>query len=177
MVVSRRSAGARRRHLPESQQELLLPHQENRFIAASTHSAASASGPSAASEFPAARGQYVAIYDERCEICQTFVSWLRLLDRHRKVAPVPILAELLPAIHPSLELDTCLHALHVVTPSRTVHRGWAAVAALARLFPETFLIGWLGRIPPFRWIGEAAYRFVARNRHAISKCCAPMSRG
>ena len=128
------------------------------------------SGSSPTSEFPVSRGQYVAIYDEQCEICQAFVSWLRLLDRHRKVAPVPILPELLPAIHPSLDLDACLRELHVVTPGGTVHRGWDAVAALARLFPETFLIGWLGSVPPFRWIGEAAYRFVARNRYAVSKC-------
>jgi glyoxylase-like metal-dependent hydrolase (beta-lactamase superfamily II)/predicted DCC family thiol-disulfide oxidoreductase YuxK len=113
---------------------------------------------------------YVAIYDGQCEICQAFVSWLRLLDRDHKVLALPIDPELLSAIHPSLELDGCLRELHVVTPQRTVRRGWDAVAELARLFRATFLIGWLGQIPPFRWIGQIAYGFVARNRYAVSKC-------
>ena len=116
------------------------------------------------------RGRYVAIYDEQCEICQAFVSWLRLLDRRHKVAPLPIDPEILPAIHPSLELNACLRELHVVTPDGSVECGWGAVAALARLFPVTFVIGWLGQFPPFRWIGVVGYRFVARNRYAVSKC-------
>ncbi len=112
----------------------------------------------------------MAIYDEQCEICQAFVSWLRLLDRHHKVSALPITPELLPGIHSTLELDACLRELHVVTPKGMVRRGWEAVAELARLFPATYLIGWLGQIPPFRWIGDIAYRFVARNRYAVSKC-------
>ena len=87
-----------------------------------------------------------------------------------EVSAVPILPESLAAIHPSLQLDACLRELHVVTPQGDVRRGWDAVAELARLFPVTFVIGWLGIVPPFSWLGRAAYRFVARNRYAVSKC-------
>jgi glyoxylase-like metal-dependent hydrolase (beta-lactamase superfamily II)/predicted DCC family thiol-disulfide oxidoreductase YuxK len=72
--------------------------------------------------------------------------------------------------HPGLELEDCLRELHVITPGGAVRRGWDAVAELARLFPPTWLIGTLGRIPPFRWMGHVGYRFVARNRYAVSKC-------
>jgi glyoxylase-like metal-dependent hydrolase (beta-lactamase superfamily II)/predicted DCC family thiol-disulfide oxidoreductase YuxK len=116
------------------------------------------------------RGKYVAIYDEQCEICQSFVSWLRILDRQHRVLPVPIVPELLSAIDPDLALEECLRELHVLTPRGDTQRGWGAVAELARLFPSTFLIGWLGRVPPFSWIGKIAYKFVARNRYAVSKC-------
>ena len=134
-------------------------------------SAQSAAGPPAKEQFSVPRGQYIALYDEQCEICQAFVSWLRLLDRHRKVVPLPIDPQLLGTIHPSLELDDCLRELHVVAPDGVlVRRGWDAVATLARLFPATFLIGWLGRFPPFRWCGDLGYRFLARNRYAVSKC-------
>ena len=98
------------------------------------------------------------------------VSWLRALDRHERVLPLPIVPELLSAIDPDLAVNECLRELHVVTPRGAIERGWTAVTELARLFPTTFLIGWLGRIPPFRWLGETAYRFVARNRYAVSKC-------
>ena len=114
--------------------------------------------------------QYVAIYDEQCEICQAFVSWLRLLDRQHKVAPVPIDPATLCAIRPNLEIENCLRELHVIAPDASVQRGWDAVACLARLFPATFMIGWLGRFPPFRWFGVMGYRFIARNRYAVSKC-------
>ena len=83
---------------------------------------------------------------------------------------VPIVPELLTRIHPGLELDACLRELHVVTPQGKVRRGWDAVAHLARLFPATFVIGWLGSCPTLSWLGDAAYRFVARNRYAVSKC-------
>ena len=116
------------------------------------------------------RDRYVAIYDEQCEICQAFVSWLRLLDRRGRVHALPIEPHSLPGLHSTLTVESCLRELHVITPSADVRRGWAAVAELARLFPATFLIGWFGRIPPFNWLGEIAYRFVARNRYAISKC-------
>ena len=114
--------------------------------------------------------RYIALYDGQCEICQAFVSWLRVLDRKHEVTALPIDPDTLPTVHPDLQLDDCLRELHVVTPAGQIYRGWDAVAALARLFPATFLIGWLGRIPPFRWLGAAAYKFVARNRYAVSKC-------
>lgn len=135
----------------------------------SSHTAVSASS-SSVRDAGFRPDQYAAIYDEQCEICQAFVSWLRLLDRHAKVAALPIDPEMLPLIHPALKLDDCLRELHVVTPDGEVRRGWDAVAELARLFPATFPIGWLGQFPPFRWLGHAAYRFVARNRYAVSKC-------
>ena len=119
---------------------------------------------------PPSAARHVAIYDGQCEICQAFVSWLRLLDRKDQVAALPIDAETLAQVHPDLKLDDCLRELHVISPCGQVYCGWDAVAVLARLFPPTFLIGRLGRMPPFRWIGIAGYRFIARNRYAISKC-------
>ena len=98
------------------------------------------------------------------------MSWLTLLDRHQRVAPVPIDPASLPELYPKLDLDDCLRQLHVIAPGGETYRGWNAVTALARLLPATVLLGWIGRVPPFCWLGDAAYRFVARNRYAVSKC-------
>jgi glyoxylase-like metal-dependent hydrolase (beta-lactamase superfamily II)/predicted DCC family thiol-disulfide oxidoreductase YuxK len=143
-------------------------HDGGSVIAASEQSTVPASSKTC--DHTLLRGMYIAIYDGQCEICQAFVSWLRLLDRHGRVAAVPIDPERLPTLHDSLDLDSCLRELHVITPQNAVRRGWDAVAELARLFPSTFLIGWLGQFPPFRWFGQVAYRFIARNRYAVSKC-------
>jgi glyoxylase-like metal-dependent hydrolase (beta-lactamase superfamily II)/predicted DCC family thiol-disulfide oxidoreductase YuxK len=106
-------------------------------------------------------------YDSQCEICQAGVSWLRFLDRRERTECLPIDAGSIERA--GLDLEACTRQLHVVTP-RGVLAGWNAVAHLARLFPATWLIGALGCVLPFRWVGESLYGWVARNRYALSKC-------
>lgn len=108
-------------------------------------------------------------YDDQCEICQACVSWLRLLDRKGRAECIGIHPETLGA-HPALALDRCLQQLHVVDSGGQVLSGWTAVARLARLSPWTWWIGALGVVPPFSWLGNLVYSFVAKNRYALSKC-------
>src|SRR5438552_2223619 len=110
---------------------------------------------------------YNVYYDDQCEICQAGVAWLHTLDKRGVVNCVPIDADSLP---PPLELEACLRVLHIVTADSRVLAGWNAVAALARLFPPTWLVGFIGSIPPFRWVASALYRYVAANRYALSRC-------
>src|SRR5579863_107288 len=109
----------------------------------------------------------LVLYDSQCEVCQAGVSWLRLLDRHHRTQCLPLDPGLTARL--GLNIEACTQQLHVVTP-RGVAVGWKAVAHLARLFPPTWLMGALGAVPPFRWAGEAAYGWLARNRYALSKC-------
>ncbi|HVP52121.1 MAG TPA: MBL fold metallo-hydrolase [Terriglobales bacterium] len=119
---------------------------------------------------PATAGVYTALYDGQCEICQAFVSWLRVLDKRHRVTSTPISAEALQQLGKELDLTACLRQLHVIRPEGRIEVGWDAVACLARLFPATWVIGTLGRIPPFRQLGRLAYGFVAANRYSLSKC-------
>ena len=114
--------------------------------------------------------RYAVIYDDQCEICQSFVAWLHLLDRGHQVDCFPIDPAALHHLHPRLSLDACLREIHVVTPEGEVRVGWDGVAALARLFPATWPIGALGDLPPFRGLARRLYRWVAANRYALSKC-------
>jgi glyoxylase-like metal-dependent hydrolase (beta-lactamase superfamily II)/predicted DCC family thiol-disulfide oxidoreductase YuxK len=114
--------------------------------------------------------QYRVIYDGQCEICQGCVTWLKTLDRNHKILAVPISPEDLSSIDPRLSLEDCLQQLHVVTPAGKIIVGWEAVAALARLFPSTWLVGVLGQRFPFRNAGCLLYGFVASNRYSLSKC-------
>jgi predicted DCC family thiol-disulfide oxidoreductase YuxK len=112
---------------------------------------------------------HTVLYDGQCEICQASVAWLHTLDRRGWW----IAGRSFPrasALDPKLRLEDCLRELHVLDPDGRILTGWDAVAALARLFPPTWIVGALGRIPPFRWLGRAAYRFVAANRYSLSKC-------
>jgi glyoxylase-like metal-dependent hydrolase (beta-lactamase superfamily II)/predicted DCC family thiol-disulfide oxidoreductase YuxK len=113
---------------------------------------------------------YDVFYDGQCEICQACVSWLQILDRRGQTSAIAISPEVLAERGGALDLDDCLRELHVVASSGEIYKGWDAVARLARLFPATWIIGALGNVPPFKQLGRAIYRFVARNRHALSKC-------
>ncbi|SRR5579871_1038017 len=111
------------------------------------------------------RGFHV-YYDDQCEVCQAGVSWLRVLDRRGVVDVIALSSVPLPA---GLVMENCLRELHVVIAEKT-YVGWDAVARLARLFPPTWLIGAVGAVPPFSWLGRGLYRYVAANRHAVSRC-------
>jgi hydroxyacylglutathione hydrolase len=113
---------------------------------------------------------YRVLYDGQCEICQACVSWLKALDHENKTICLPISTASLPACDSSLNMDTCLQQLHVVTPEGEICAGWDAVTCLARLFPPTRLIGVLGERFPFRQAGRLCYHFVASNRYSLSKC-------
>jgi len=113
---------------------------------------------------------YRVLYDGQCEICQSCVAWLKTLDRENKTLPLPISAELLPTIDSRLGMDECLRQLHVITSEREILVGWDAVAALARLFWFTWILGTLGQRFPFRNAGRLLYSFVATNRYSLSKC-------
>jgi glyoxylase-like metal-dependent hydrolase (beta-lactamase superfamily II)/predicted DCC family thiol-disulfide oxidoreductase YuxK len=113
---------------------------------------------------------FKVLYDGQCEICQACVSWLQILDRGRLTESIPIDADTLQLIDPRLKVDACLRELHVLDSNGKLYSGWDAVARLARLFPLTWILGAAGSIPPLKQLGRLVYRFIARNRHSLSKC-------
>jgi glyoxylase-like metal-dependent hydrolase (beta-lactamase superfamily II)/predicted DCC family thiol-disulfide oxidoreductase YuxK len=114
-------------------------------------------------------GEFRVYYDGQCEICQACVAWLRILDRRGITCAIPISDEALRD-DARLDADACLRELHVTAPDGRLYAGWDAVARLARLFPLSWVVGALGAVPPFQQMCRLGYRFVARNRHALSKC-------
>ncbi|HXY50062.1 MAG TPA: DCC1-like thiol-disulfide oxidoreductase family protein [Terriglobales bacterium] len=126
--------------------------------------------PAKRNEPAPSQAAYRVLYDGQCEICQACVAWLKTLDHEIKTVSLPISAEVLPTVDSRLRIDECLRQLHVVIPKGEILVGWDAVAALALLFPSTWLIGVLGRRFPFRNAGRWFYNFVAMNRYSLSKC-------
>src|SRR5215831_8802829 len=114
--------------------------------------------------------RYHVIYDEQCEVCQAGVSWLKVLDHEKRIVCHPIDLDTLQELHPDLKIEACLRELHVITPDNKVVVGADAVILLARLFPETRVIGAITGAPGMRAISKILYRLVALNRYALSKC-------
>jgi predicted DCC family thiol-disulfide oxidoreductase YuxK len=82
---------------------------------------------------------------------------------------VPLDEGVKSGLHPALQMDACRRLMHVVSPDHRVLVGWDAVTGLARLFPWTWIVGVIGGIGPFRWLGRHVYRWVADHRYGISR--------
>lgn len=117
-----------------------------------------------------AASHFTVLYDGQCEICQASVAWLQILDTRHLTHSVAVDADSLRLLDPRLDVDACLRELHVLDSNVRLYVGWDAVARLARLFPSTWIIGAVGSLPPLKQLGRLAYRFIARNRHSLSKC-------
>lgn len=114
---------------------------------------------------------HVALYDDQCEICQTFGTWLRLLDDEGAVRLQPIDPAALSALHPDLRLDEVLKNLHVVClEDGRLLSGAPALAELAGLFGATRWLGAAARLPLLDRAAARLYRAIADNRYALSKC-------
>ncbi len=64
---------------------------------------------------------------------------------------------------PRKELD---NEMHVRTPEAWL-KGFEAWLALLRVLPRLVWLGRIASVPPFRWIGPYAYRFIARHRYSL----------
>ncbi|MGQ0574108.1 MAG: DCC1-like thiol-disulfide oxidoreductase family protein [Pseudonocardia sp.] len=113
----------------------------------------------------------VALYDAQCEICQAGVSWIRALDLEGVVECRPLQDGPPVEVHPDLDDAACRRELHVVDRADgRVHVGWAAVTLLASTLPFLRPLGAVGAHPAVARFGDAGYRTLARNRHALSVC-------
>src|SRR5215467_13653133 len=109
-------------------------------------SAATTPQPSHAASPQRALARYSVIYDGQCEVCQAFISWLKVLDKKHAARCLAVDEQVLREFN--LRADDCLRELHVVTDSGQIVRGWDAIACLARLSPWTWLVGAVFGVPP-----------------------------
>ena len=114
-------------------------------------------------------------YDDQCEVCQAGVAWLRWLNRRQRcgVVAIPLSSVLAgdpDAAPPEVPVEDLLRHLPVAAPSGQVSVGAPAVAALARLFPLTWFVGWLASVPGVSAVAGWFYRWVAANRYSLSRC-------
>ena len=106
-------------------------------------------------------------YDGDCSVCSKSMARLKRLDRRGRVRAVPFAGADLPA---GITERDARRELHVVSSAGHVYRGWGAATKLLRLSPATWLIGAIGAVPPFRWIGSIGYRAFAKRRYRFNHC-------
>lgn len=124
----------------------------------------------------------VLIYDGDCGFCTTAVRFglRRVRPRCTAVPWQSLGAAELAAL--GVTRERAEHEALWVTPSGAVHGGVQAVAKALLSAPGG---GWpvagaLLTLPPQRWLGAAAYRLVAANRHRLpggaAACAVPPAR-
>ncbi|RJL34002.1 thiol-disulfide oxidoreductase DCC family protein [Bailinhaonella thermotolerans] len=107
----------------------------------------------------------VLIYDGDCGICTRCVAFVERRMRTRAEITAWQFADLAAL---GTTAERAEHEVLWAEPGGRVHGGAQAVA---RLLIDAGLpwapLGWVARIPPFRWIAHGLYRLVADNRHRL----------
>lgn len=94
-------------------------------------------------------------------------AWVRRNDRRGRFVLVPYQQAPSPPMTPELYED-CARAMNVIrADGRRLRAGRAALYVLARLGYGPLV--WIGWLPPFSWLVEIAYRFVADHRTALGR--------
>ena len=116
----------------------------------------------------AAAARLVVLYDADCGFCSWCATALDRLDgRHRlRLLPLQRAATYLDDAPPQA---TLLDQIHVRDEAGRWHRGGTALLRVAGVVPILRPLAVAGRIPPVRWVFEAWYRVVARNRHRLGR--------
>lgn len=109
----------------------------------------------------------LVIYDGHCSLCRASMDKLeRMLgDRVQRMDFRVVPPE---QIHPDLSVERCQAQMHVVEMSR-VYGAAEAMVRVLRLHRGYRLVVWLYDVPPFGWLAERAYQWVARNRFRLSR--------
>ena len=111
---------------------------------------------------PASR---LVVWDENSTLCRSWIRWCQRLDWlgiHRFIGASQVEA----STHTSLERNNADEALYLISPAGRVS-SFAAVRVILEVFPVSFLLVPLLRLPPLDQLGRSAYRAVAMRRRRI----------
>lgn len=130
---------------------------------------ASVAAETRADPFP---GRAVVLYDGDCPFCRRSVAILRKLDWLDRLAYQSAReADKLPPSHVALEPHRLIEEMHVLTPDRRhAYAGYRAFRWIAWRLPLTWLVAPFLYLPGVPWLGNRAYRWVAKNRFNLVPC-------
>lgn len=110
-------------------------------------------------------GRLNAIYDGQCSLCERARRLAMILDWRQRLIFTDLhdpaaLQTYLPGVSPSESRAS----LHLLLDNGQILRGFAAIRRMMRELPLLTLPAWCLYAPPLRYLGERAYRIIARNR-------------
>lgn len=109
----------------------------------------------------------VLVYDGDCAFCQASVHWAQ-----RRIGRMPAVVAYQTAdlVAFSLTAEQCATAVQYVARDRHVYSAHDAVSAvLLAAGKGWWVLGALMHLPGVHWLSGVAYRWVARNRHRLTR--------
>lgn len=111
-----------------------------------------------------------AVYDGMCVICNQTRRIVTALDWFKRVEFLDLHNwNEVSTRYPSLDYETAMGQLHVVTPEGQLIGGFEGVRRMLRDLPLGYPVWLLLHLPGMTWAGNHVYRFIARNRYRINK--------
>jgi predicted DCC family thiol-disulfide oxidoreductase YuxK len=110
------------------------------------------------------------LYDADCGFCTRWAWRLMYFAGPRGFHLAPLQA---PWVRPALGLsgEELLEELRVLTAGGAIYGGADALLYLAKEVPWARPLAFAGRLPGMMFLMRAAYRWIARHRHTISRTC------
>lgn len=110
-------------------------------------------------------GSRLVVWDDTCSFCRGWVTWMRRLDwlrvhRFEGSSRPEALAEA------EVSVEDANEEIKVRVGARTVG-GFAAIGTILESLPVGFLWARALTVPSLSWLGDEAYRRVARRRHCL----------
>lgn len=105
----------------------------------------------------------VLIFDGYCGFCTRTVGWLLRLDRRHRLVALPYQAGHVLGEY-ALTAAECDEAAWAIAPDGGRHRGAGAINAALGAALGTRAPLLVYRLPGMRWLQEAVYAWVSRNR-------------
>ena len=117
------------------------------------------------------RTSIYVFYDGGCGICTSTIAVLRRLDLLNRVELIDVTRQWksVSAQFPMLTRERCLADMQAVTSDGSVHSGFDAYHALARVFPLGLLARPILQVSAVQRLGRRLYRRVAAHRGCSGK--------
>lgn len=114
----------------------------------------------------------VVLFDGDCAFCRRSIRVLQSLDWFNRLAYQSAReTDRLPATAVPLDPQKLIEEMHVVPRGGVgVRAGFSAFRWIAWRLPATVLLAPFLYIPGVLWLGNRAYRWVARNRFQLVPC-------
>jgi predicted DCC family thiol-disulfide oxidoreductase YuxK len=126
-----------------------------------------AAEPPLAAERTTPPGQYVVLYDGRCQLCTAQVQNLLALARPGAVQGVDFQEPANLGRFPGVTHAACMRAMHLVTPDGRVYSGFEAAVRAVATRPVLGPLAYAYYLPGVRLVCDVAYQLIAAHRYRI----------
>ncbi len=112
----------------------------------------------------------LVLYDGDCAFCRFSIRWLQWLDWLKKLDFVNVRKDHPVLDEPGVIAAPLLDQMHVWTMKGQLYGGYQAVRWIAWRLPLLFPLAPFLHLPGITQLGDAAYKWVARNRFKLVPC-------